>query len=247
MDLAAAFAAKPGATPLDGVPESWTWTHAATYGHCVALSQDGKHAFHSYAHDSYDAGLARAIMLFCRAHDTELIAPRPLVVAEGFAYDGYGFDAVVAVSPAVHKYDADKPDVHEATHAVFPAYRCEFSGRETEDEAAYRYARAAGAQPTRWRRDPNPYLKVRLRSASGRAIPDRGFVTPARLAQELAELPRRAEGFVEFENFEGRVWLVRWDDAYVVTGDGEARRMDLDDVVTFATEVLRRGWIRPGT
>jgi hypothetical protein len=242
VDLAAAF---PGGAPLDGVPGSWVWTHATTFGHCVVLSEDGKHVFHSYAHASYDEGLARAILLFCRAHSIELTAPRPLVVVEGFTHEGYGFDTVVAVAPAIHRYDADNPDLHEATRAVFPAYRCEFSGTETEHEAAYRYARAAGAQPTRWRREPNPYLKMRMRAATGRVVPERGFVNPPRLLRELAELPRRVDGFVEFENYERRVWLVRWDEAYIVTGDGAARRMDLDEVVAFATEVLRNGWIRP--
>jgi hypothetical protein len=242
VDLAATFAALPGAVPLDGVPDAWFWTHAPKFGHTAILSRDGKHAFQCYAHNSYDEGLARAVVTFAREHDDELIAApeRPLVVVEGFEHPGFGFDTVVAVSPTVHKYQADKPEVHEATRAVFPAYRCEFSGAETQDEAAYRYTRAAGAQPSRWDREPHPYLKMRHRAASGREIPERGFINPSRIVKEFADLPGRADGFVEFENYERRVWLVTWqDDTYVVAAEGsEPGSMDFDALVEFTKQAL---------
>lgn len=241
MDLAAAFAAVPGAKPIAGLPDAWFWTHAPKFGHSVALSEDREHAFHCYAHNSYDEGLARAILVFAREHD-ELVAPpdRPLVVAEGFTHPGYGFDTVVAVSPAIHRYHEDQPEVHEATRAVYPAYRCEFSGAETEDQAAFRATRAPGAQPTRWDREPNPYLRMRLRTATGREIPERGFANPTRLVFELTELPGQEDGFVEFENYERRVWTVTWQEAYVVTehGDGAPARLDLDEVLELARTVL---------
>jgi hypothetical protein len=122
---------------------------------------------------------------------------------------------------------------------VFPAYRCEFSGAETQDEAAYRYTRAAGAQPSRWDREPNPYLKMRHRAASGREIPERGFINPSRIVKEFADLPERPDGFVEFENYQRRVWLVTWQDTYVVAAEGsEPGRMDFDTLVEFAKQAL---------
>ncbi|MBP2337291.1 hypothetical protein JOF41_003469 [Saccharothrix coeruleofusca] len=245
MDLAATFAAIPGAVPIDGVPDAWFWTHAPKFGHSAVLSRDGKHAFQCYAHNSYDEGLARAVITFTREHDAELIAPpqRPLVVVEGFEHPGFGFDTVVAVSPDIHKYQSDKPEVHEVTRAVFPAYRCEFSGAETEDDAAYRYTRAAGAQPSRWDREPNPYLKMRHRAASGREIPERGFANPSRVVHEFAALPEREDGFVEFENFERRVWRVTFQNThYTAIEEGPenaaAERMDFDDLVEFTKRVL---------
>lgn len=241
MDLAATFAAIPGATPVDGLPDAWFWSHAPKFGFGAVLSQDGKHAFQCYAHNSFDEGLARALLTFAREHDAELIAPpeRPLVVVEGFAPEGRMFDTLVAVSPALHRYHDDNPDVHQATRAVFPAYRCEFSGAETEDEAAFRYARAAGAQPTRWDREPNPYLRMRMRAATGREIPERGFANPPKLLLELTELPDREDGFVEFENYRRQVWTVTWQETYVVTGPaGEPRRLDFDALVELAKDVL---------
>jgi hypothetical protein len=101
---------------------------APKFAFCGVLSKDRKRAFQCFAHNSYDEGLAHAIVAFAREHDAELITPseRPLVVVEGFRHPRYGFDTLVAVSPTVHKYHADKPDIHRVIRAVFPAYRCEF-------------------------------------------------------------------------------------------------------------------------
>jgi hypothetical protein len=241
VDLAATFAAIPGVAPVDGIPDAWFWSFAPKFGFSAVLSQDGKHAFQCFALNSYDEGLARAILTFAREHDTELVAPpeRPLVVVEGFAHEGYGFDMLVAVSPTIHKYQDDKPDVHQATRAVFPAYRCEFSGAETEVEATFRYVRAAGVQATRWDREPNPYMQARIRAATGRRIPQRGFDSPSRLLFEFEELPGREGGFVEFENYRCQVWTVTWQGSYVVTGEaGEPRRLDFDELVEFTKDVL---------
>lgn len=238
MELAATFAAVPGAEPIAGLPDAWFWTHARNFGHSVVPSKDGTHAFHCYAHNSYDEDLARAILTFARDHDIVAPPERPLTVTEGFAHPGYGFDTVVAVGPTIHQYHKDKPDVHQATRAVLPAYRCEFSGEENEVDAAFRYARAPGAQPTRWGREPNPYLRMRLREPSGREIPERGFAGPRTLVHGLTELPGREHGFVEFENYERRVWTVTWQETYIVTGDDGPSRLDLDEVVEFAKTVL---------
>jgi len=241
VDLAATFSTIPGAAPIGGQPDAWFWSHAPKFGFSAVLSRDGKHAFQCYAHNSYDEGLAHAILAFAREQDTRLIAPpeRSLVVVEGFGHPGYGFDMLVAVSPTVHKYHADKPDLHQVTRAVFPAYRCEFSGAETEDEAAVRYSRAAGAQPTRWNREPRPYLRMRMRAASGREIPERGFANPPKLVHELTALPDREGGFVEFENYRRSVWVVTWQGSYVVTERDKAPcTMGLDELIDFTTDVL---------
>lgn len=212
--MAATFAALPGAVPLDGVPDAWFCTHAPEFGHTAILSRAGKHAFQCYAHNSYDEGVARAVVTFAREHDDELIAApeHPLVVVEGFEHPGFGFDTVVAVRATVHKYQSDKPEV---TRAVFPAYGCEFSGAETQDEAAYRYTRAAGAQPSRWDREPNSYLKIRHRAASGREIPSGarlgaradGLRRPGRVGEAGALRPRPGGGRVRDDQALTCGWL----------------------------------------
>ena len=72
------------------------------------LSKDGKHACHCYAHNSYDEGLARAVLVFARDHD--IVAPQelPLTVAEGFAHPGYGFDTVASWQDAPYSTDAER-------------------------------------------------------------------------------------------------------------------------------------------
>lgn len=244
MDLTETFAAIPNATRIASVPDAWSWCdvpQAPKFGFSAVLSKDRKHAFQCYAHNSYDEGLAHAIVAFAREHDAELIAPpeRPLVVVEGFGHAGYGFDILVAVSPTVHKYHADKPDVYRVTRAVFPAYRCEFAGDETEKDAWFRYTVARGVHPTRWNREPRPYLRMRMRTATGREIRKRGFAHPLELVHELTELPDREGGFVEFENYQRRVWVATSQETYLVTeGQGEPRQMDLDVLVEFTKQVL---------
>ena len=243
MDLAV-LEALPNIEPLDGLPDAWTWTDTPTarsYSFALALSADRGHVFECYAHNSFDEGLARAILEFARSHETELLAPPEtlLVVAEGFSHTGYDFDTVVSVSPRMHHFHQENPEVHQVTRAVFPSYRCEFAGTETEEEVEYRYTRAAGAQPNSWNRAPKPYLRMRYLPEAGPAIAKRGFTTPKAVLRELTRLPDRDNGFVEFENWQNQVWTVTWQDAYVVTQDGsEVARLDLDGVTEFAKDAL---------
>ncbi|WIX85702.1 hypothetical protein [Amycolatopsis sp. DG1A-15b] len=245
MDLAALLEAMPNAEPLEGVPDAWRWTRTPTapqFGSAAVLSTDREHMFQCYAHDSFDVGLARAVLRFVREHESELLAPPEtlLRVAEGFAPDGYRFDIVGSVSPKVHRYHLpDNPGLHEVTRSVFPAYRCEFSGTENEDELAYRYSRAPGAQPTRWAREPNPFLRLRYRPANGKEAPVRGFSGPKSVVRELTELPSRENGYVEFENWQNRVWTATWQDTYVLAeGESEVGRMNLDEITEFVKDVL---------
>jgi len=238
------LAGLPNIKPLDGLPDAWTWTRTPTaprYSSALALSTDRAHVFECYAHDSFDEGLARAILEFARSRESDLLAPPEtlLVVAESFSHEGYLFDTVVSVSPRVHRFSEENPELHQATRAVFPSYRCEFSGTEDEEQLRFRYARAAGAQPTRWGREPNPYLRLRYRAANGREHPRRGFVGAKTVVRELTELPSRENGFVEFENWQNRVWTATWQDACVLSdGESEVGRMDLDEITEFVKDVL---------
>lgn len=242
MDLASTFSAMPNASRLDGLSEAWHWSTAPGFDSAAALSSDGKHAFQCYALDSYDEGLVTAVLSFAREHDGEVIAPpeRPLVVVEGFTHPGYRFDTVVAFGPAVHKYHDQDPDVHLATRAVQPAYRCEFAGDETAAEAGYRYLRAAGARPTTLNREPHPYLKMRHRTDSGRVAAERGFAGPKLLVSELRALEKGPERFVELENYRHEVWRFGWEDgSWVATGgSGESRRLGFDELLDFVKDVL---------
>ena len=244
MDLAW-LKALPNIEPLDGLTDAWSWTETPTapsYSSALALTEDRSHVFECYAHDSYDEGLARAILEFARSRESDLLAPPDtlLVVAEGFSHESYRFDTVVSVSPKIHSFHLDdNPGVHEITRAVFPAYRCEFSGTENEEELAFRYKRAAGVKPTSWDREPKPFLRMRYRAVTGREQRERGFTGGKSVLRELAELPGRQNGFVEFENWQNRVWTATWQDGYVLTeGETEVGRMDLDAITEFVKDAL---------
>ena len=235
VDLASTFSAMPNVSRLDALAEAWHWAMAPGFDFAAALSQDGKHAFQCYALDSYDEGLVAAVMSFAREHEGELIASpdRPLVVVEGFAHPGYALDTVVAFGPAVHKYHADNPELQKATRAVQPAFRCEFAGDETEDDARYRYVRASGVRPTTLNREPHPYLKMRHKTDSGRVVAQRGFAQPKLLVNELRALEDRPDRFVELENYRHAVSNVVWEDGrWILTVESaDPRRLGIDELL----------------
>jgi len=244
MDLAAVIAAMPNAAPLAGLPDAWHWTRVPGFDFAAALSSDGKHLFQLFALRSYDEDLATAVLAFARQHEADLIAPpdQPLALAEGFAHPGRGFDMVATVGPGVHKYHAEDGPVHQVTRAVFPIYRCEFSGTEDEDDVDYRYSRAAGATPSNLGREPRPTLKLRFQPDDGSTMGERIYFTPNSLQYMFPQLQDRPDRFVEFENYQNRVWRGEWDGTWNVaelTGDsGEHREPGLEELLEFGKTAL---------
>lgn len=217
MDLRAVYSSLPGVTGLAGMTDAWYWSTAPGLDSTAALS--GEHAFQAFALDSYDEGLAVAMLSFCRERGAELLADRPLVVADGFSHPGYGFDLVVAMSPEVHGYYRDDPETQAAVRAVVPAFRCEFAGDEDLRDANYRHNRAAGVQGTRWnRREPRPYVKVRYLGDNGRLAPRRGFAGLNLMSSWYTTHEGRPDLFVEFENYRHEVYTITWTDTWTLTG-----------------------------
>ncbi|WP_427893130.1 hypothetical protein ACQHIV_09625 [Kribbella sp. GL6] len=213
MDLRAMYSDRPA---LAGMTDAWHWSTAPGLDSTAALS--GKHAFEAFALDSYDEGLAVALLTFCREHSAELLRDQPLVAVDGFSHPGYGFSLVVALSPAVHQKYPDAPELHAAVRSVVPAYRCEFAGDEDVRDASYRHNRAPGVQGTRWNRtEPRPYFKARFRGDDGHLAPHRGFARPQLLASRVTRPTRREGQFIEFENYRHEVYTVTWNDAWILT------------------------------
>ncbi|MGH6655210.1 MAG: hypothetical protein ACRDVE_08390, partial [Actinocrinis sp.] len=187
MDLAAVISAMPNAAPLAGLPQAWHWDKAPGFDLAAALSSDGKYLFQLAALRSYDAGLVADALAFARQHESELILSpdRPLALAEGFAHPGRSFDMVVAVGPGVHKFHEKDGQLHDVTRSVFAAYRCEFSGTESEDDVYYRYSRAAGATPNRLGREPRPTMKIRYRPDDGRVMHKPTYFMPNSLQYQF--------------------------------------------------------------
>jgi len=222
VDLTEAFSAMPNVTGLGDLPEAWHWSNAPGLDTSAALSADGKYAFQAHARDSFDEGLAVAILSFAREHSADLIGPpeRPLALVEGFAHPGYKFDVVVAVGPAIHRLYPDDAELNSAVRAVVPAFRCEFAGDENEADAEYRYSRAAGVPGTKWGREPRPFLKMRFRGNDGVLPEKREFYRPKLLVSWITRNEGNPDLFVEFENYRHDVHTVEWTDTWTLTAPG---------------------------
>ncbi|WP_089099830.1 SUKH-3 domain-containing protein [Streptomyces hyaluromycini] len=133
MDLQSTVTAFPRATPIDGLDRAWTWRLNPVLNFAGAPTGDGTRLLQMNQVRRRDDALARAVLAFARAHEPELTAEgRFLTFVGGFEAPGYSFDAVAATVPGVHGHHRVRnSDLTPLTTIVFPAYRCEFSGRET--------------------------------------------------------------------------------------------------------------------
>ncbi|MFI7276821.1 hypothetical protein [Streptomyces sp. NPDC049879] len=246
MDIREVVAGLRDVVPLDGLDGAWHWSPVPGIGFAGALSEDGGRLLQMSSRGFYRHELAVAALRFAREREKEMSARNPyLGSAEGFAAPGGPpFDAVAAVAPTVHRfYRADRPELTPFVTCVFPAYSCEFSGGETQEEAVTRYRML---RPAEWERGPLPFLKMRYantRTGSRSTNRGRGFTKPDILAHELRLLADAPGSFVEFENRHAHVWRVEWHDgAWFVaewdTQDGTPREIGLAALLTFATARL---------
>ncbi|MGW1230274.1 hypothetical protein [Streptomyces sp. NPDC002530] len=223
MDIKDAIAGIQDAIPLSGMSEAWRWSPTPRFVFSLAMAPERDFAYQMNTINHFDQDLVVAVLRFAREQHLKWDAKgmRPFTVAPGFSAKSYGFDTVVAVPPVVHNYHFGQEGLlGERVTGVFPAYSCEFSGRESLDETIYRFKRML--RPTVIGRSAVPYLRMRYenpRTNSGSVGPDRGFASTDVLLRELALLDGSAGGFVEWENFRGHVWHVTWDGSWSVNGD----------------------------
>lgn len=245
MDLFGMIPGFRNSNRIDGLPDAWHWYPAPGIDFAATLSSDQRHLLQLNARDSYDEGLAAAILAFAREHEGELLANvRPLNPVGGFSYPGSDFNAVASVAPGVHgHYAYDQPALIDVTHIVFPAYQCEFAGSENEEEAWTLYKRRLGT--SRLDRPAVPWLKMRHnnpRTRSRSMGSGRGFAGLPVLFHEMAELKDTPDGFIEFENRHHDVWRATWDGTWHVTGGpgGQGpRETDLPGLRRFAEDSVR--------
>ncbi|WP_309030410.1 hypothetical protein [Streptomyces alfalfae] len=207
MDLTAKVSAQPDAAPIEDLPDAWHWSRVI-FNFDAILTPDRQHALEMRVMGRYDPALARAVLQFARKRSEQIVSSdRPLVVLGGFTCPGWLFDTVAAVGPSVHDNHAqDDPGLHQRTWTLFPGYRCEFSGTETEDEAVDLFRRTL--QPTKLDRAPVPFVKMRYdntRTKSRSVGPDRGLASLSVLLNELSLLDGAAGSWVEWENRLGTV------------------------------------------
>ncbi|MFD4598962.1 hypothetical protein ACFWPQ_13105 [Streptomyces sp. NPDC058464] len=243
MDLQSTVTAFPRATPIDGMAGAWTWRLNPVLNFAGALTGDGTRLLQMNQVRRHDEALARAVLAFARAHEAELIAEgRFLTCVGGFEASGYSFDAVAAVVPGVHGHHrVQNPDLTPLTTIVFPAYRCEFSGRETPEEAEARYHKMLTTADIG--RGPMPFLKMRFdhpRTGGGSDNPGRALARPEVLPAEIPELRNAPGGFVKYENHTGDVRRVQWDQngTWVLSGASGSQELELDELLPLVAESL---------
>lgn len=252
VDLRAVVSRFRSVEPLPGLADGWHWTLAPGIEFAGALSADGRRLLQLSGRNSYDEDLVVATLEFAREHEEVIFARNThLGVGEGFkppggsgGGNGGGFDVVVGLGPEVHRfYDVQHPDLTPFVRLMFPAYACEFSGRETLDEAVTRYEML---RLNNLARDPLPFLKMRYantRTKGWSTNPGCGFTEPRRLLEELQWLEGGQGSFVEFENRHGKVWRIEWHGAWLIaewdTQDGAPREIGLHELLEFAERALR--------
>ncbi|MFF8230524.1 hypothetical protein [Streptomyces caelestis] len=243
MDLLSTIKAFRNVAPLEGLDQAWKWSLNPVLHFAGALTGDGTRLLQTNQRGKHDESLARAVLSFAREHEKTLIGEgRYIGCVDGFSTPGYAFDAVAAAVPDVHgHHKAQNPDLTAVTYIVFPAYACEFSGRETLPEAEARYTKML--HPAEIGREPVPFVKMSFdnpRTGGGSTNPGRALTYPRILLQEIPQLENSPGGYVEYENREGKIWRVAWDGGdWVLSGDSGRREMSLEEVLSFTESSLR--------
>ena len=243
VDIAGVVKAFPGVRPVAGLDGCWTWS-AGRFYFALALTAEGGHAMQLNCRDVLDLDLVVTVLAFARARSEAVLAAAPFAVLEGFTSpSATPFDSVAAVIPAVHRYqEFDRPDLNEVTYAVFPAYRCEFSGLETQEEATYRFDYMLDA--ANLQRPPSPWVRMRFdnpRTDTGSIGPDLGIASADQLMQELRNLEYADNAFIEFENFRNERRRVSWSGELQVSYEDEVRTFDMPDLLAWTHRFIHEG------
>ncbi|MFE9767853.1 hypothetical protein ACFYPC_25590 [Streptomyces sp. NPDC005808] len=246
MDLQSTIAGFRNVAPLGDLEQAWQWSLNPVLHFAGALTRDGKRLLQTNQRGKHDENLARAVLSFARDHEDELLGEgRFIGFGEGLSAPGYAFNTGAAAVPEVHgHHKAQNPQLTAVTYIVFPAYACEFSGRESLAEAEARYAKML--HPAEIGREPVPFLKMRFdnpRTGGGSNNPGRALTSPRILLQEIHEMEGAPGSFVEFENRHGRVWRVEWDNGWSIAEEGgpdsAPREIELAELLDFAAARLR--------
>jgi hypothetical protein len=243
VDIAAAVNEFPGVSPVAGLEDCWIWP-AGRFHFVLAQTADGGHALQLNCRETLDLELVVAVLAFARARTETVMAAAPLAVLEGFASpSATPFDTVAAVIPAVHRYqEFDNPGLNDVTYAVFPAYRCEFSGLETQQEATYRFD--SMLDPANLQRSPSPWVRMRFdnpKTGAGSIGPDLGIASAEVLLRELRNLEHADNAFVEFENFRSERRHASWAGELLLSREDDVRTIEMTDLLAWAHRFIYEG------
>ncbi|MBM2620874.1 hypothetical protein JIG36_35775 [Actinoplanes sp. LDG1-06] len=239
VDIAGVVQGFNGVQPLPGLTDAWTWTMGVRFAYGLALTPDGGHAVQMNVRGEADLELMASVLSYARERSSEVLAAVPFAVLDGYKPPAdYQFDTVGAVMPAVYRLHKKIPDLAEVTYQVFPAWRCEFSGRETQIEASDRFTKFLESADIK--RLPRPFLKMRFdnpRTGGGSIGDELGLATPDLLFSELRKLDGAEGAWIDFQNFQNILRRASWEDGLRL--DGQA--IELNDLVADTHKFLYDG------
>ncbi|GLZ02087.1 hypothetical protein [Actinoplanes sp. NBRC 103695] len=245
-DIAAVVQGFGGARPLDGLDDSWTWSTGRMFSYALALTTDKAHAVQINVKGELDTGMAVSVLSYAREHSPQVLSAAPFAVLEGWTPPPQSqahFDVVAATIPAVHRYHELKhPELNEVTYAVFPAYRCEFSGRETQSEAEDRFDRMLEVADLA--RLATPWLRMRYdnpRTRGGSVGTELGLAWPDKLITELRNLENSEGAWIDFENFQNKQRRAFWQDGLRLAAGDDSRSVDMTELIGYAQQFLFKG------
>lgn len=248
IDIAAVVQKFDEVRPLPGMDDAWTWGVEDMFAYALALTSDRAHAIQVNFEGELDTELAVSVLSFARDRSPEVLAAAPFAVLEGYTPPPTSqvfFDTVGVAIPAVHRYhELDEPELNEVTYAVFPAYRCEFSGRETQKEAEDRFDRMLVV--TDMQRLATPWLRMRYdnpKTGGGSVGSELGLTWPDKLTTELRNLDGADGAWVDFENFQNKLRRASFSDADgLLLADGQdAREIEMTELLSWTHTFVFQG------
>ncbi|GIG86247.1 hypothetical protein [Plantactinospora endophytica] len=235
-----------GVRPLPGIQDAWTWSLGTMFSYGLAITPDGGHAVQMNMRGEGDEELLTSVLSFARERSTEVLAAVPFAVLEGYTPPGnsnYEFDTVGAVIPTVYRLHKKIPELSDVTYQVFPAWRCEFSGRESQIEAADRFGKFLESADIH--RIPRPFLKMRFdnpKTGGGSIGDELGLARTDLLYSELRKLDRADGAWIDFQNFQNKLRRAYWEDGLrLATEGGQGREIELNDLLLYAHTFLTEG------
>jgi hypothetical protein len=185
----------------------------------------------------------RSALAFGLKHEAQVLSAAPLAIVNALSAQETKFDTVVAAAPSIHElHKVENPPLHDVTYRIFPAYRCEFSGRETPKEAVLRMAKMV--DPANLDREPQPVVRIRYLNprTKGRTLGDRrGLITPMVVFGEVKKLENTPDGFVEFENYLGQVRKVTWQGGFNLWNEDRSERVELEALLEWIRKFILQG------
>ncbi|MDB5260190.1 MAG: hypothetical protein JWN37_421 [Candidatus Nomurabacteria bacterium] len=233
------------------VPNAFYYKPSSKLFKADALSKGG-FVFQISARDFFDENLVRDCLLFALNHEEEIASLKDYVVISGFKSKGYAFDTLVAVSSDISQtYKVEDPELSLITRKIFPAYKCEFSGKETAKEMMYLYTKAL--HPSDLKREPNPLIRISYTNIKTQGFTFKPFEKKPRgpLTDEIIKEKKKdrgissvpslmhaietlngveGESYVDIENYKGELANIKWDKTYIVKTNDREKKFTVEEI-----------------